>query len=82
MARGAVKIKVKEYFPQDPKDMEYIIEQNTRWVIDRYKEQYSDEILDVVLPIFDKIQKLKDTGLNYEDSKAIVLKNYSKAQGF
>lgn len=77
---GKREITVREHFPDDPKDMDYIRECLARFIIDTLRKKFSEEALDIAIPIYERMKELQLEGYSYEESKVKAKKEYANKE--
>lgn len=71
---GKLQVTIREYFPDDPKDMDTIKDTLTEFTINQFRKMYPEEVLEVAIPAYQNVKKLQETGLTFEESKKQVIK--------
>ncbi|CEO32991.1 hypothetical protein [Paraclostridium sordellii] len=79
--RKSREIKVEVVYPEDPYWIEEIERRKAKWILDRQREKYGDEVLSIAYPIWIRTKELEETGLSYEEAKEIAIKEYNDKQG-
>lgn len=73
---GKREITVTEHFPDDPEDMNFIRETLARFTIDTLRTKFSEESLNIAIPIYERMKELQSEGYSYEESKEKAKKEF------
>ena len=73
---GKMDITITEHFPDDPKDMNRIGDILAEFYVSEFRKMYPEEVLDVAIPVYQRILDLQKSGNSYIDSKQQAIEEY------
>lgn len=73
---GKRDITITEYFPDDPKDMNKIRDTLAEFYVNQFRKMYPEEVLDIAIPVYQRILDLQKLGNSYEDSEQQAIKEF------
>lgn len=75
---GKLNITVTEHFSDDPKCMEKVKDTLAEFYVNEFRKMYPEEVLDVALPVFQRILDLQRLGFEYEESKKKSIDEFNR----
>lgn len=73
---GKMDVTITEHFPDDPKDMNKIRDILAGFYVNQFRKMYPEEVLDIAIPVYQRILDLEGLGNSYEDSKQQAIEEY------
>lgn len=73
---GKMDVTIIEHFPDDPKDMNKIRDTLAGFYVNQFRKMYPEEVLDVAIPVYQRILDLQQLGNSYEDSEQQAIKEF------
>ena len=77
---GKMNITIKEHFPDDPKDMNKIRDIITEVHLNEMRKLYSEEMLNILIPVSQRVLDLEELGYSSKDSEAQAIREYQEGK--
>ena len=75
---GKMNITIIEHFPDDPKDMNKIKDTLAEFYVSEFRKMYPEEVLDIAIPVYQRILNFQELGNSYIDSKQQAIKEFAQ----